>query len=113
MMSWLRSLANSALLVTTLIEPLTLDVDRFESDPPRSVQVDVRHDRNRIFFPGDEGPYHVPGTELRTHVPYQGDKMLWRLRPSRYPKGTTACRPELKAAGSRSRSGDRVARPVR
>ena len=68
----------------TLIEPLTLETDRFESDPPRSVQVDVRYDRNRIFFPDDEGPYHVPGTELRIHVPYQGDKMLWRLQASRY-----------------------------
>lgn len=68
------------------IEPLTLHTDDYHIENQRSIQVDARHDPNRMFFPGDR-PYHIPGTQLTIAIPFNGDPMLWKIRPSTYSSG--------------------------
>lgn len=67
----------------TLIEPLNLRVEDYYIEGEKSVQVDARYDKNNLFFPGDR-PYTIAGTELRIAIPYSGDELLWKLRPSTF-----------------------------
>jgi hypothetical protein len=56
-------------------------VDEYHIDEQRSIQVDARLDPNRFVFPGDRS-HHIPGTQLIIAIPFEGDQMLWRIRPS-------------------------------
>jgi len=94
----IRGLENSYVLRTSPTEleqfyldkahivPLTLHVNDYHIEDQRSVQVDARHDPNRMFFPGDR-PYHIPGTQLTIAIPFDGDPMLWKIRPSSWSSG--------------------------
>jgi hypothetical protein len=68
------------------IEPLTLHVDDCHIEDQQSAHVDARRDPNRVFFPGDS-PYHIPGTQLTIAIPFEGDPMLWKIRPSSWSSG--------------------------
>ncbi|HWD40372.1 MAG TPA: hypothetical protein VG944_16100, partial [Fimbriimonas sp.] len=77
-------------------EPLTLHTDDYHIEDQRSLQVDARLDPGRAFFPGDR-PYHIPGTQLRIAIPFDGDPTFWRIRPSRYISGGY---PEIDVSGN-------------
>lgn len=67
-----------------LIEPMTLRTDEYHIENQRSMQVDASRDPNRMFFPGDDRPYPIPGTELTIAIPFEGDPMLWKIQPSTF-----------------------------
>jgi hypothetical protein len=72
----------------TRLEPITLLIDERSMEEPVSSPIDVRRDQNRMFFPGDDGPFHVPGTKTTIIIPFTGNQSLWRIRPSSYnPSG--------------------------
>ena len=48
-----------------------------------SAQVDVSHDHNRLIFDRDR-PVYIEGTEITFYVPYEGDKELFKCRPSTF-----------------------------
>jgi hypothetical protein len=64
------------------VSPLVLHVDQRTIGERSGVKVDVSHDFDRGFMPGDN-PY-VRGTRLRFDIPYDGDRDLWRWRPSTF-----------------------------
>lgn len=64
------------------ISPLVLHVDQQHIESQRTVQIDVNHDFRRAVFPGERA--YVPGTRLNIAIPYEGDRDLWRIRPSTY-----------------------------
>jgi hypothetical protein len=64
------------------IGPLVLHVDQQHIESQRTVQIDVSHDFRRAVFPGERA--HVPGTQLAIAVPYEGERNLWRIRPSTF-----------------------------
>ena len=68
--------------------------DTFRIDPPvlresdiqasqEETQVDVSHDARR-FILDRSGPFHVPGTTVSFHVPFDGDPELFGARPSSF-----------------------------
>jgi hypothetical protein len=62
-----------------LIQPLILHREAWCIEDQRVTRVDVSRDYRR-GFPGP-GTY-VTGTTIVIAIPYEGDQMLWRLRPS-------------------------------
>lgn len=62
-------------------EPLRLFEDHMETTE-RETQVDVSGDQNRYFSPGRLGPFYVPGHEISIDVPFTGEEVFWKLRPS-------------------------------
>jgi hypothetical protein len=45
-------------------------------------QVDVSHDRGRVFR--NPGPHYIPGQRVSYYVEYSGDKSLWQCQPSAF-----------------------------
>lgn len=64
-------------LVASPIEVLEDDIT---VSPPVDVKVDVSHDFSRALR--DDGPAYVDGVQVTYHVPFLGDKELFRCRPS-------------------------------
>jgi hypothetical protein len=67
------------------IEPLVLHADKYYIENKSSTQIDVSHDFRRAVFPGERAI--VQGTRLDIAIPYEGDKGLWKIRPSTYTLG--------------------------
>jgi len=63
------------------IEPLILQADEYHIEDQRSIAVDAKRDPNQMVFPGDR-TRHIPGTQLTIAMPFEGDPMLWNIRPS-------------------------------
>lgn len=72
------------------INPLILHTEEHYIEEQSSTQIDVSHDFRRAVFPGERAI--VKGTRLDIAIPYEGDKTLWRIRPSRY---TLSAYPEI------------------
>jgi len=68
-----------------MVQPLKLHVDQQYIESQRTIQVDVSHDFRRAVFPGEQA--HVPGTQLKIAIPYEGQEELWKIRPSTYSLG--------------------------
>jgi len=66
-------------LVVSPLEVLETSVTVAAAD----AQVDVRYDRNRAIFDHSR-PVYVNGLEVTYHLPFVGDKDLWRARPNQY-----------------------------
>jgi hypothetical protein len=64
-----------------LIAPLELD-ELGISVSSQEIKIDVSGDPNRYFF--EAGPHYVDGIEVTYHVPYTGDKTLFRCRPNHF-----------------------------
>src|SRR2546429_3427728 len=64
------------------VNPLKLHVDERTIGERTGVDVDVSHHRDRAVFPGQRAI--VRGTRIRIDVPFEGDRDLWRFRPSQY-----------------------------
>jgi hypothetical protein len=80
-------------------EPLAIFEDRMESSE-RETRVDVSGDPSRFFREDHSGPAYVPGHEITIEIPFTGEELLWKLRPSSWksvvPHGDiTPCRGDL------------------
>ena len=64
------------------INPLVLYADQYYIEAQEPTQIDVSHDFRRGVFPGERAI--VQGTLLVVVIPFQGDPLLWRIRPSTY-----------------------------
>jgi len=64
------------------ILPLVLHVSDYYIEDQRGTKIDVSHHFDRVVFPGERAI--VQGTQLDIAIPYEGDKILWRIRPSTY-----------------------------
>lgn len=62
--------------------PLELHEDRKAMEQKES-QIDVRHDFSRAIF-DQSRPCLVPAVEIAISIPFSGDAMLWKYRPSRF-----------------------------
>jgi hypothetical protein len=65
------------------VNALRLRVGDHYIEGQRGVQVDVRHDRSNLIWSGQQA--HMAGTQVDIAVPYEGDPVLWRVRPSTFP----------------------------
>jgi hypothetical protein len=65
------------------VEPLRLCEHYIENQ--RGVQIDVSRDFRRGIMRGERA--HVSGTQVDVAIPYEGDGLLWKLRPSTYGLG--------------------------
>jgi len=64
------------------IQPLVLHASDFYIENQRGTKIDVSHHFDRVVFPGERAI--VQGTQLDIAIPYEGDKLLWRIRPSTF-----------------------------
>ncbi len=62
--------------------PLTLDEANL-SMTREETKVDVSGDRSRYFSMVD-GPHYIAGIRVRISVPFRGDPILWKLKPSHW-----------------------------
>lgn len=66
----------------TKIEPLVLHIEDYYIENQSGISMDVSHDFNRFVFPGERAI--VKGTSLEIAIPFEGDKLLWEIRPSTF-----------------------------
>lgn len=93
----IRSLDNEYVLKASQIElenyfidrvtirPLILHTDQYFIENKQGTRIDVSHDFLRAVLPGERAI--VQGTRLDIAIPYEGDPMLWRIRPSAFSLG--------------------------
>lgn len=69
--------------------PIQIEKDGITMEQTET-EVDVSRDPMRNVF-GDQGPILVKGLAVAVAIPYQGDDLLWQLRPNRwqsvFPRG--------------------------
>ena len=65
-----------------IIQPLVLHADQYYIENQTGIQIDVSHDFRRAVFPGERAI--VQGTRLDIAIPYEGDPILWKIRPSTF-----------------------------
>lgn len=65
-----------------IVIPLTLDEANL-SMTREETKVDVSGDRSRFFSHGD-GPHYIAGIRVCISVPFQGDPLLWKLKPNHW-----------------------------
>lgn len=73
-----------------IIEPLELDSENFYVENQEGIKKDVSHEFDRMAFRGER--IVVPGTRLDIAIPFTGDPILWRIRPSSF---TLSAYPEI------------------
>jgi hypothetical protein len=84
------------------IEPLDLDWDQM-SVSVDDTRVDVSHDPMRMVFDRG-GPFFIPGTTVTYHVPFRGERDLFKFQPSTFtlnPPRAQVARDELQIAETR------------
>jgi hypothetical protein len=62
--------------------PLVLHVDQRHIESQQTVAIDVTRDFRRAVMPGRRAV--VSGTRLDIAIPYEGERNLWRIRPSMF-----------------------------
>jgi hypothetical protein len=72
------------------IVPLSLDSANYHIEDQQAAQLDVSHDFDRFGSRGER--VIVKGTTLNIAIPYDGDRNLWRIRPSTF---TLSSHPEI------------------
>ena len=65
-----------------IVVPLTVD-EINKSMTREETKVDVSGDPSR-YFSRNSGPFYVAGIRLRISVPFQGDPLLWKLKPNHW-----------------------------
>lgn len=106
--AFVQDLSADAVLATPEEDMLDRLVGQFEIECPvlrredsyspgaEDVKIDVSNDRGRAII--GRGPHHVPGTRFRLHVPFDGERDVFFLRPSTYslsPPRAAVTRQEL------------------
>lgn len=64
-------------VVTPVIDHGTISVDQEDA------KIDISQDSNRLVFDRSR-PYYIQGTKVTVYVPFTGDAILFRSRPSTY-----------------------------
>lgn len=64
------------------IQPLILHPDEHYIESQTGTKVDVSDDFRRAIFPGERAS--VQGTSLEIAIPFEGNRDLWKLQPSRF-----------------------------
>lgn len=64
------------------VEPLVFHADEVYIEDHQGTKVDVSHDFRRAVFPGQRA--EVRGTKIEIAIPFEGDPILWKLRPSTF-----------------------------
>jgi hypothetical protein len=64
------------------IRPLVLHAPDYHIESQSGTKIDVSHHLDRVVFPGERAI--VQGTQLDIAIPYEGDNLLWRIRPSTF-----------------------------
>ncbi len=65
-----------------IIEPLVLHDDQYYIENQTGTQIDVSHDFRQTVI--HEERAIVQGTRLDIAIPYEGDPILWKIRPSTF-----------------------------
>jgi len=68
-----------------MVDPLVLNTDELYIKDQSQAQIDVSNDPRRAIFPGERAV--VSGTRINIAIPFEGDPMLWQLRPSTFSLG--------------------------
>lgn len=74
----------TALAKRWAVEAPALKVGDIWMDEPKPVQVDVSWDHRRRFIRDPSRPAYVPGHRTIVHIPFSGEKHVFRLRPSSF-----------------------------
>lgn len=53
-------------------------------DEPQEVQIDVSRDNFRRAIHDPTTPTYIPGYRVVAHIPFTGDKMVFKLQPGRH-----------------------------
>lgn len=64
------------------IKPLILNTEQYYIDNKTGTKIDVSHDFDRAGFPGERAI--IQGTRLDIAIPFEGDPILWGIRPSAF-----------------------------
>ena len=64
------------------LRPIILHTDQYYIENQTGTHIDVSDDFRRGVFPGERAI--VQGTRLDIAIPYEGDAILWQIRPSTY-----------------------------
>jgi hypothetical protein len=65
-----------------IFNPLVLNTEQYYIENQTGTQVDVTHDFRRAVWRGERAV--VRGTRLDIAIPYEGESILWRIRPSTF-----------------------------
>ena len=88
------SMEGNRLLNTSVDDLCEYFVEKYQLHPPvlledqavadqKETQIDVSKDFNR-FIPDPSRPFYVPGTEVILEVPFQGEAVFFKVRPSKF-----------------------------
>ncbi|MDD9999374.1 MAG: hypothetical protein OXQ89_16675 [Rhodospirillaceae bacterium] len=61
------------------VEQIVLHEEKMTMDQ-NETQVDVSHDRMRVFRQGRTGPFYIPGTRVDIDIPFTGEEWIFRYR---------------------------------
>lgn len=64
------------------IQPPVLHTEQYYIENQTGTQIDVSHDFRRVVLPGKRAI--AQGTRLDIAIPYEGDPVLWKIRPSTF-----------------------------
>jgi hypothetical protein len=64
------------------IQPITLHTERSYIENKKGTEIDVSYDFHRAVSPDERAT--VQGTRLDIAIPYEGESMLWRIKPSTF-----------------------------
>lgn len=65
------------------VVPIVLHEEKMTMEQ-HEVQVDVSHDRRRMFLDGRTGPFYIPGTKVEIKIPFTGEEWIFRYRTNPY-----------------------------
>lgn len=65
------------------VEPIVLHEEKMTMGQ-HEIQVDVSHDRRRMFIDGRTGPFNVPGTRVEIDIPFTGEEWIFHYRTNPY-----------------------------
>ena len=61
------------------VEPIVLREEKMTMEQDET-EVDVSHDRMRVFREGRRGPFYIPGTRVDIDIPFTGEEWIFRYR---------------------------------
>ena len=67
-----------------LLEPLILHSDQKYIKKQSGVKIDISRGYGRDFYFDSDEKVYVKGTKILVAIPFEGDPVLWRIRPSTY-----------------------------
>ena len=68
------------------VEPIVLHEEKRTMEQ-NETQVDVSHDRKRVFREGYTGSFNIPGTRVDIDIPFTGEEWIFRYRASFWSSG--------------------------